>query len=718
MRVIGFLLLLILAADGMQAGEITGIEAWVKDEQRDTQSSRTMLPYSAPTHDTGDRYRFTFYFSPQPGDYLRTLHIVPDDRIVELRINGLVMPLKQFPVLALSDLKNGIDLDISTYFPKSTNEVTVGIADMQKGLYGLAITRGTVFSFSQTVLMMAGGVFLILFSYCPRPARARFCYGYLCLGFFIISMLRQNHGMVDWKWYLEYLYSGLLFSGIVILVMAFPALRVIPLWIDRILQYAARIAPRYYVSLCVLLFFAVAAIFAQLLNAGFPHITDTQTQYMQAKLFAQGKLYEESHPLSKFFDFPFAVNNGKFYSQYFPGHPLLLALGMLAGAPWLVNPILGALTVAATYLLANEIAGRRAGYIAAILVMISPFIVFMSSEYMNHATTLLFLTLFLFGYIRLLKTGMYRYAALAGACVGYAFITRAQTTLPFALPIACHAMWQCARQPAKRWPQTVMLGLSFGFFVIVLLMYNYLTTGNPLVSAYQLARTDITETVLSFTPLKLINDAVIRIFYQLHDMHSSLFYWPFSSLFLAFLLYFFRAQKRYCGLLLACCLSAIGGLVFNPYNDGIYGPRYLYEISTSLIVLSSIALMRLPAIIQCMTKKHPPQPLVRGISGFAIALLFVASFPTFMNLYLLYARNYGGTNPLYYTMFLQKTQQPALVFVKSYDDYKQLFFSLPPRDDSPVIFAHDMGIENKKLIAMYPNRTVYKVNGWTLDKLP
>jgi hypothetical protein len=43
------------------------------------------------------------------------------------------------------------------------------------------------------------------------------------------------------------------------------------------------------------------------------------------------------------------VNNGKFYAWAPPGWPLLLLPGILLGVPWLVNPVLGALTLPVVY---------------------------------------------------------------------------------------------------------------------------------------------------------------------------------------------------------------------------------------------------------------------------------------------------------------------------------------------------------------------------------
>ena len=69
-------------------------------------------------------------------------------------------------------------------------------------------------------------------------------------------------------------------------------------------------------------------------------------------------------------------------------------LGEVVGAPWVINPLLGALAVVVVFYLGKTIYDERTARIAALLASVSPFLIFMSSEFYNHATSLLFSTLF------------------------------------------------------------------------------------------------------------------------------------------------------------------------------------------------------------------------------------------------------------------------------------------------------------------------------------
>src|SRR6266480_1552815 len=83
-----------------------------------------------------------------------------------------------------------------------------------------------------------------------------------------------------------------------------------------------------------------------------PMSGDDYSYMYQAKLFASGKVYAED-PL---YDLANPLHDcvvtscikdyqGHRFSQYPPGWPALLAIGVALGTPWVVNPLLGALLV-------------------------------------------------------------------------------------------------------------------------------------------------------------------------------------------------------------------------------------------------------------------------------------------------------------------------------------------------------------------------------------
>ncbi|MDX1417761.1 MAG: hypothetical protein R3293_26405, partial [Candidatus Promineifilaceae bacterium] len=120
-----------------------------------------------------------------------------------------------------------------------------------------------------------------------------------------------------------------------------------------------------------------AAIIAALILERMPHVQDSLTYLFQAQLLAQGRLWADAPPLPEFFEHEFlAVSDGRWFGQYPPGFPFLLAIGVRLGQPWLINPILAGLTLVLLYLLGRALFGRSTGFIAAVLALTSPFLLF------------------------------------------------------------------------------------------------------------------------------------------------------------------------------------------------------------------------------------------------------------------------------------------------------------------------------------------------------
>src|SRR4030066_227381 len=99
-------------------------------------------------------------------------------------------------------------------------------------------------------------------------------------------------------------------------------------------------------------------LFSSLVFERVPHVNDEIAYLFQAKLFQSGRLYASTPCGREFFDFPHIINNGKWYSIYPPGFPLLLVLGLAFRTPWLINPILAGLTMVLFFLLGSEIYSR------------------------------------------------------------------------------------------------------------------------------------------------------------------------------------------------------------------------------------------------------------------------------------------------------------------------------------------------------------------------
>ena len=94
------------------------------------------------------------------------------------------------------------------------------------------------------------------------------------------------------------------------------------------------------------------AVFIVTLNFGIayrdnmPFVPDSVAYLFQAKIFASGHLTTDPPPVQGAFDFftpaPFVLTDTTWAAQFPFAHPLVLAIGQLFGAPWIMPPILAA----------------------------------------------------------------------------------------------------------------------------------------------------------------------------------------------------------------------------------------------------------------------------------------------------------------------------------------------------------------------------------------
>jgi hypothetical protein len=440
------------------------------------------------------------------------------------------------------------------------------------------------------------------------------------------------------------------------------------------------------------------------------HVVDGVSHLFQARIFSQGRLYLPSHPLREFFDLDTVVNNGRWFSQYTPGHTVLLFLGEVAGASWLVNPLLGALTVLALHALGRELFDEATARVGVVLFVLSPFVLLMSAEYYSHASALLWFTLALLHYARFVKRGGTTNALLAGAFLGLCVLSRPLTALACSLPLGVDAL---ARAPQMRREGRLAQALGGVATVValcvVLFLYNGATTGEWLAFGYGQA------TGPGFGVGEA--DPVARGFARLRLLNDALFALPLPALFLPALAFMAGPPARWDYVLAGVLAGLLLGYAPAGYPDTEFGPRYLYEATGALALLSARGVLRLREVLGrfgAQERKGPDPRALLGsglVVGFLLAIVLqwyprIAYYASPQWKWAVHddaavaARAAGLTN--------------AIVFVSEPDVpegdrwWESVFLenALPPEEGS-VIFARDLGERNAELRRLYPSREAY-----------
>ncbi len=286
---------------------------------------------------------------------------------------------------------------------------------------------------------------------------------------------------------------------------------------------------RYFVTLCVLFSFGMSLFLGDVVFERLPHLEDELAYVYQARILVRGQLTVDSPDPRLAFWQPFVIDHdGQRFGKYPLGFPAQLALGELAGAPWMINALLGALAVALVYRLGSEIFHQRVGMIAALLLAFSPMALLLNATLMGHTSALCFTLLFMWAYRRIVvsrKTddaaanfdepsraladaingvptgspvGMpfmasVWWAVVAGVALGLVVANRPLAAVGIGLPyiawsiLSLWAAWR-AGWGAFWWTlrPLVLMGAIVLAFAATIPLFSYATTGDPASNLYTL----------------------------------------------------------------------------------------------------------------------------------------------------------------------------------------------------------------------------------------
>ena len=205
-----------------------------------------------------------------------------------------------------------------------------------------------------------------------------------------------------------------------------------------------------------------------------PHVPDEVAYLFQAKYLASGRLFLPPPPDAIAFELPHTLITDKWFSIFPPGWPAVLALGVMAGVPWLVNPLLGALAVLLLHRVAAAHYSTNTADLAAGLLAASPMFLLMSAGLMSHPLALV-LALAAIGGVRWgVEAGRSGIAILGGAALGGLVLTRPFEGALVAAVLGLRGVVTAGRK--SRWRLALFAGVAIAV-AAALLPYNRALTG-------------------------------------------------------------------------------------------------------------------------------------------------------------------------------------------------------------------------------------------------
>jgi 4-amino-4-deoxy-L-arabinose transferase-like glycosyltransferase len=454
-----------------------------------------------------------------------------------------------------------------------------------------------------------------------------------------------------------------------------------------------------------------------------PHVEDEIANLWQAEVMSDGALYLPSPPEPASFMVPFVVDyQGHRFGKYPPGWPAALSLGVLAGDPWLVNPLLAGLSVWFIYRLGSRIKGRGVGLLAALLAAASPMLLMLAGGLMGHMLGLFLTTAFILAWFDLLgppresapsrtiPSGLL--IAVAGVSLGLLLLTRPLTGVAVGLPFAMHGFIILLRGKGTARRRALLVAGIVLALAALLPLWQAALTGDPWKNPYTLWWPYDT---LGFGPGHGRSEeghnltiAMLNTYYNLRAGLNDLFGWPYLSwLFLPFGLFALR-RSRASWMAFAVFPSLV--LLHLTYWVGswLFGPRYYFEALPSMAIISAAGIAWLGGWLP-INRQAPRWR--RMLASILLMLLLCLNV-----LYYLPPR-LGGLQGLYGISRAALTalgKQPlagTLLIVHprgSWAEYGTLLTLEPPFSNQDILLAYSRGsASDARLAKLFPERTIY-----------
>ena len=222
----------------------------------------------------------------------------------------------------------------------------------------------------------------------------------------------------------------------------------------------------------------------------FPKFHDEHMHLLQMRMLAHGRLWMPPHELADHFDTFHVLVQPVYASIYFPGTALIHVPSVWLNLPTWVTPLLLAgATVGLMYRVTSELLDDAvAGLLGALLLLSLHMFRFLSLMVMSHAAVTMLGLAVVWAYLRWRRARDLRWAAVAGALLGLAAITRPFDAIAFAAPVVVAVAAVVLRAPdgPRRAALTVVTAAAAAMPCVALqLIENVGITGRALDTPHQ-----------------------------------------------------------------------------------------------------------------------------------------------------------------------------------------------------------------------------------------
>ena len=552
--------------------------------------------------------------------------------------------------------------------------------------------------------------------------------------FYIESLVQLFYSIWEFFYLPHSQYSANLLTPLILnLTLLFPATFLIALsisaWdktilIETITKLFFKTKENVFIVSIFILSLTFTSLIANFTFGKIPHVVDSIAYLFQAKIFSTGNLSVASPQYPEFFDFPqIFVDQGKWYSRYFFGHPFMLMLGLLADIPWIVGPLLGSLSLVILYFIGRDIYDRKTSAYAVTLGLFSPFFLMVSGSYVSENSSIFFNLLFVLFITKTIKYNDWYYPLLAGIFLGFGFNTRPMDSIAISFPFFTFMIGKIVQKNWLFLRKIITVFLTLIIFFVSFLAYNYLQTGNLFLTPYlkydPSARLGFGEGFgmmdsggagYEYTPLH----GILQILDFLLILSTDLYGWPGISLIFVVIFILFGSKNKWDYMMLGCFISVMIAYFFFWGHSRYLGAIYYYVSVPMIFLLTSRGIVQLPSLIGNILIKRPAAEKTKRFIIFFISLLFLDNFFFYL------PDRVTTFKESHIKHIIDKGIHNALVFVKTKENnndflddtnYSSAFLRNFPTLDSDIVYARDLSAKkNRLLMDYYPFRKYYSMN--------
>jgi hypothetical protein len=450
--------------------------------------------------------------------------------------------------------------------------------------------------------------------------------------------------------------------------------------------------PPLTLSVIVFSFFILSIVVAVYVLDVFPNSSDEYDYLFQAEVISRGQLWDKPHPLPDFFDlFHLAQKQDKWISRFPPGWPLILAVAFILNIPaYIINPILGAITLLVLYKFCARFYNERIAVWSTLCTALTGCVIFNAGSFFSHTVSLLEFLLFVYFFYSYLDERRIYQLLLAGFFLGLLTITRYYTAFLLFIPFFIHLTY---RYKFKAVVPLIFIGMGALPPLAYFLWYNYQVTGNPLLPVTMWAFNDeALGFVQGHTPMLGIQYIMRRILMFIA--------WVSPAFLILYMVLLWRKVKTSSQRLIhpedyGFVLLMVGYFFYYHHGGNQYGPRFYFEA--------------IPFVIVFVVAK-----VLQVNNRWALALLLTGFIYAVVKIPLIAVREHAITKERedVYVQVAKKGIHHAVVFLSTGTGLKRPLADKDlTRNDkhyqNDVIYALDLKEKNHALMQYYKDRDFY-----------